>query len=134
VSSTQKGDLLPPDGSLQVDQTILGAVTDAEGDAAWLVNADLRADLTRSGGSVVLAFTLEEDGVETPFVARAPVVDVAGDLVKGDPMVFTFAGDYGLVGAGEETSPIKTSGSFWAKLVVWSDGVTPVLTHVTLIP
>lgn len=134
LSSTSEGGLVLPEGAVQIVQTVRGAATDAEGDPAWLVSAEVRFDLRQAGGDVAVSFTLERRGVKTRFIATGFATEIAGDLAAGEAVSYAFAGDYTIVGPGAETSPIRTSGSFRARVVVWTDGSTPVLTQISLVP
>jgi hypothetical protein len=134
VSSTSEGGLLLPEGAVRIVQTIRGAAADAEGDPAWLVSAEVGFDLRQAGGDVALSFTLQREGVKTKFVATGFATQISGDLAAGESVSYTFAGEYSILGARAETSPIRPSGPFSARVVVWSDGSTPVLTQVSLLP
>jgi RNA polymerase sigma-70 factor, ECF subfamily len=134
VSTTSDGGLLLPEGAVRIVQKIRGAASDAEGDAAWAVSGEILFDLRQAGGDVSVWFTLERDGVKTRFVATGFATEITGDLAAGEPVSYTFAGEYSIVGARPETSPIQSSGALSARVVVWSDGSTPVLTQVSLIP
>jgi hypothetical protein len=134
VSTTSDGGLLLPQGAVRIVQKIRGAASDAEGDAAWAVSGEILSDLRQAGGDVSVWFTLERDGVKTRFVATGFATEITGDLAAGEPVGYTFTGEYSIVGAGPETSPIQPSGALSVRLVVWSDGSTPVLTQVSLIP
>jgi hypothetical protein len=128
------GGLLTPEGAVHIVQTLRGPATDAEGDAAWAVSAQVTADLRQAGGDVLVSFTLQRRGVKTRFSATGFATEISGDLRAGEPVSYTFGGTYTIVGAGLEESPIRTSGSLSARIVVWTDGATPVVTQISLIP
>ena len=65
---TQPATSLTPEGVLSVGQQFEGTASDAEGDAAWGVSAQLVADLGSNGSSGSLRFVLERDGVQTAYL------------------------------------------------------------------
>lgn len=135
VSSSSTGGLLGPDAHMSLDQTLKGAALDGEGDAAWEAKADLRFDLRREGGSVELDFWLTtRSGIIVTFGGDATVAAIVGDLDAGEPVLYSFRGEYYGIGAETAVSPIRVSGPLSVDLWVWADGSTVVLTDVSLLP
>ncbi|HKZ75193.1 MAG TPA: hypothetical protein VJ259_00870, partial [Actinomycetota bacterium] len=124
ATSGSSGGLLTEEGVLTANQGLRGAALDAEGDAAWALEAGFSVRLTRSDGSLQLTFVLVRDGVRTYYSGSASAVAVAGTPGDGQPMTYTLIGTYGLAGGSEDTSPIPTKGSFRVHLGVWADGLT----------
>ena len=133
VSSNATGSLLGTDGQLVVSQSLRGAALDAEGDAAWALEADLSAELRRNGGSLDLSFSLTKGGVTTHFGGSAIVTSAIGDPDSGETISYLLSGTYEGAGA-EHLSPIRMSGPLSAQLVVWGDGTSVFLTNVSLLP
>jgi RNA polymerase sigma-70 factor (ECF subfamily) len=132
VSSQTNGGLLGESGSLDVQQALQGAALDAEGDAAWALSADLEAKLSAADGSLDVSFSLEKDGVKTSYEGSGHVTSISGDIAAGDPVMYSFSGTYAAVGVSDK-SPIPTSGSLTATMIVWSDGSTSTLTGLSLL-
>ncbi len=133
LGASSEGSLLPPDGTLHLEQRLGGAALDAEGDAAWGLDAYVRVDLTASDGSLSMTFTLSRDGEETYFAASGRVSQVSGDLAAGSPVTFSIAGTYTSVGVATK-SPIRASGSLSAVVEVWADGTTGSALDIRLTP
>lgn len=135
VSSSSTGDLLGPEAHMVITQSLQGALLDGEGDAAWALTADLTFDLRRDGGTLD-GFTFwltTRSGLTVTFGGNATVTEVAGDLDAGEPVLYTFRGEYAAAGVEAGLSPIRISGPFTAGLMVWADGATVVLTEVSLL-
>ncbi len=133
VASESQGSLLDG-GTLTLTQTLRGGATDAEGDVAWPLQAEVRASLTATDGTLDMSFTLEREGDLTFFAAVGSVTAVAGDPALGEPLTFAVSGSYFGIGAGQDQSPIRTTGSFSAVLRVWVDGSTAYGLDAMLIP
>jgi RNA polymerase sigma-70 factor (ECF subfamily) len=122
-TSQSDGSLLDDSGTLSATQDFSGAAVDAEGDAAWGLDAEIDASLTLDGGTLDLPFTLHREGVDTRFRATADDVQVSGDLASGTPLTYTFTGEYSSVGSAGD-APIPNDGTFTATVSVWLDGTT----------
>jgi hypothetical protein len=133
TASPTEGDLLTPDGKLHVQQSIVGAATDAEGDAAWAAEAELDGVLTRKGGSMDVSFELTGASGKVNYLGSAEVTAVAGDPAAGEQVVFALAGSFSAVGDATR-SPIMNSGTLILHLSVWQDGTTVHFAEIQLAP
>ena len=122
TSSDSAGGLLSEGAVLTATQKLRGAASDAEGDAAWALEAEYSVELTKVAGTLQLSFVLEHEGDRTSFLGSAWVSEVSGTPGDGGPMTYTLSGTYGAVGSGEH-SPIRTHGSVSVQLSVWADGL-----------
>jgi RNA polymerase sigma-70 factor (ECF subfamily) len=131
VTSRATGGLLGNDGVLSLGQRFRGGALDAEGDAAWHVDAQVIADLTATGGNGSLRLVLRSGDVETTFLGAVEAVAITGTVEAGD-LVYALSGRYSALAPIE--SPIPTEGGFEVRIGVWTDGATVVATGIALTP
>src|SRR5581483_1579801 len=122
------------DGSaLDVDQQFAGAALDAEGDPAWALQAGYGAHLETTGGHLNLTFSLTSARGTFGYGGYVSSADaVVGTPGDGNPLTYVFSGTYTIEQGDPDSSPIRTSGPFTVRLVVWGDGTTVVSTQVDL--
>ncbi len=122
------------DGSaLDVDQQFSGAALDGEGDPAWALQAGYGAHLETTGGHLNLTFSLASDQGTFGYGGYVSSADaVIGTPGDGNPLTYVFSGTYTIEQGDPDSSPIRTSGPFTVRLVVWGDGTTVVSAQVDL--
>ncbi len=122
------------DGSaLDIDQQFAGAALDGEGDPAWALQAGYGAHLETTGGHLNLTFSLTSARGTFGYGGYVSSADaVVGTPGDGNPLTYVFTGTYTIEQGDPDSSPIRTSGPFTVRLLVWGDGTTVVSTQVDL--
>jgi RNA polymerase sigma-70 factor (ECF subfamily) len=133
-ASTSTTGQLTADKTLDVKQSLSGAAQDAEGDAAWSLNADLYAHLAAKSGRMNLVFLLgDENGTHGYAGYASSVAEVDGVVGDGNAVTYIFTGNYTLEQGDSATSPIPVEGSFTVRIGVWGDGTSVHYSSVQLL-
>lgn len=103
------------------DQTVLGAVYDSEGDAAWQTRIQYWGSADQNTGAMQVGFTLRQGDTQWSYKAYGSS-GLASTNSEGG-LTYTFQGDYSLE-EGISDGQAPTGGTFSIVLDVWEDGST----------
>jgi RNA polymerase sigma-70 factor, ECF subfamily len=120
-----------PDTRIVFTQQATGALTDAEGDAAWKMTAEVTGDFEGSQTNLNIKIVLERDGI--PYVYESSSTrSLLKYQVDGGNYGFDFKGRYDLTNTTGPTEGMPSSGEIDTVLFFTPDG-TLYHTHFQLI-